>query len=230
MEAKKNNRADLEGKRSLFFQAGLLIALGFTLVAFEWQFADEQVGSEQGTETVNFGWDIEISRTYPDEPPPPAPPQPSFDLEIVDDDVYIEDGIVFSSSDLGENIIKIDVFVPKVIEEYPEPDIVDVGLVETAPLFNGKPVDEGFRVYIGDNMVYPSVALEHGIFGKVFIQFVVDRYGNISEAKVIRSADPLLDNEALRLIKSTSGMWTPGKQRNKPVNVRYTFPIAFKMQ
>ena len=83
---------------------------------------------------------------------------------------------------------------------------------------------------MGKNLRYPQIAIDNGVFGKVFVQFVIDQKGNVIDLQVVRSADPLLDNEALRLIKSTSGMWTPGKQREQPVKVRYTFPITFRLQ
>ena len=155
---------------------------------------------------------------------------PSLELEIVDNDVDIGDTqiVILNADDLGSNILIPTGLTATTIVEDPEDDVFTV--VEDMPTFNGKSAEEGFREFIVKNLRYPQVALENDIFGKVFVQFVIDQKGNVTDLQVVRSADPSLDNEALRLIKSTSGMWTPGKQGEKPVKVRYTFPIYFKLQ
>ncbi len=228
METKKTDRANLEKKRSVFFQIGLLIALGFTFVAFEWQFAPRVSDIKWEDPTPVGGYDIVVSRTLPETPPPPAPPQPSLDLEIVDDDMVLDDELFDFKWDLGENVLPTDIFVPVKIEDEDEDFIFNP--VEASALFKGRPAEEAFREYIRDNLNYPQIAINNGISGKVFIQFVVDQKGNVVDVQVTRGVDSALDNEAVRLIKSSSGMWTPGKQREKPVKVRYTFPITFKLQ
>ena len=229
METKKSNHANLERKRSMFFQVGLLLALGSAFVAFEWQSALRISDVKWDTPIPIDIATIEIPITQPD-PPPPAPPKPSYELDIVDNTVEIGDiPNIFFGVDEGSNILPTD-FSTTTIKIEDEPEIFDVGLVEVSALFNGKPAEEAFREYIGQNLKYPQIAIVNGIDGKVFVQFVVDNRGNIVDAQVVRSADPSLDSEALRLIKSTSGMWTPGKQRGKAVKVRYTFPITFRLQ
>jgi len=230
METKKSDRANLEKNRSMFFQVGLLLALGLAFVAFEWQSAPRI--SDVIWEPVIMDVEItEIPITTTPAPPPPPPPQPAFELEIVDYAVDIGDlpDIIFNV-DGGYNILPTDLFAQSSLFFEDEPDIFDVALVEEKALFNGKPVEEAFRNYVIQNLTFPQIAIENYISGKVFIQFVVDQNGNAVDVQVVRGVDPSLDNEALRLIKSTSGMWTPGKQRGKPVKVRYTFPIIFKLQ
>ncbi len=231
METKKSDRANLEKKRSVFFQMGLLIALGFAFVAFEWQVAPRISDITWNPVSTTDIIEIDVVRTFPSEPPPPppAPPQPSFELEIVDNTVDLGDATDFTFDiENGNNILPADLFTKAIVIEEDEDIIFDI--VESNALFNGKPADEAFRNYISQNLKYPQVAIDNGVFGKVFVQFVVDQKGNVIDVQVVRGADPSLDNEAIRLIKSSSGMWTPGKQREKPVKVRYTFPITFKLQ
>ena len=83
--------------------------------------------------------------------------------------------------------------------------------------------------WLGKNINYPTEAKEKGTQGRVIIQFVVEKDGSITEAKVARGVDPLLDAEALRVINS-SPKWKPGKQGGQPVRVKYTIPVAFKLQ
>ena len=100
-------------------------------------------------------------------------------------------------------------------------------IVEDMPTFQGKPVDN-FRNYIADNIVYPEEAAKNGIEGKVFVQFKVNSSGKVADARIVRGVDPLLDAEALRVIKSSPD-WEPGKQRGKKVCVMFTFPIKFEL-
>lgn len=230
METKKSDQANLEKKRSLFFQIGLLLALGFAFVAFEWQVAPRISDIQWKPLTTGDIDIIDVMRTYPVDPPKPPPqsPQIGFDLDIVDDDVPVDAGNISIDWEGGDNIIFL--LPPPVIVEEPEPDIFLVDMLEIPPLFNGKPVDIGFREYVVKNLNYPRIALENGVSGKVFVQFVVDHHGKVTDVQVARSHDPALDNEAMRLTQQTSGMWTPGKQHGKPVKVRFTIPITFQLQ
>jgi TonB family protein len=101
-------------------------------------------------------------------------------------------------------------------------------IVEVMPLFKGKPAEKGFRDYVDSNIKYPKEAKENHISGDVLVEFTIDVDGSLVDAKVVRSVHPLLDVEALRVIQS-SPKWTPGKLKRKPVEVRYTFPVNFKL-
>ena len=101
-------------------------------------------------------------------------------------------------------------------------------IVEDMPLFNGEPAETGFRDYVVKNAVYPQETQDNGISGVVFVQFVIDTDGSLIDAKIMRGVDPLLDTEALRVIRS-SPQWTPGKQRGKIVKVQYVFPVTFRL-
>lgn len=100
-------------------------------------------------------------------------------------------------------------------------------IVEQMPDFPGGN-DELFK-FINSNIRYPVIALENGIQGRVICEFVVNFDGKVINAKVVRGIDPSLDAEALRVINSMP-RWNPGKQRGKPVKVKYTLPVNFKLQ
>lgn len=101
-------------------------------------------------------------------------------------------------------------------------------VVEEMPLFEGQK-SEKFRGYIAKNLIYPKIAQENGIQGRVFISFIVEVDGTVSNVKVVRGVDPSLDNEAIRVVES-SPRWTPGKQRGQAVRTSFTFPIIFTLQ
>ena len=104
-----------------------------------------------------------------------------------------------------------------------EADIFQV--VEDMPQFPGGSVQK----WISKNVKYPMIAQENNIQGKVFVQFVIEKDGSVSDVKVARSVDPSLDKEAIRVVKAMP-KWKPGKQRGKPVRVSYTVPINFQLQ
>jgi TonB family protein len=100
-------------------------------------------------------------------------------------------------------------------------------VIEEMPSFQGKG-GEGFREYLAQNIIYPEDAKKNGITGKVFVQFTVNTKGEVVDVKVVRSVSPSLDKEAVRVVES-SPLWQPGKQKGKPVDVQFTFPIDFKL-
>ena len=102
-------------------------------------------------------------------------------------------------------------------------------VVETMPLFNGGDPAPEFRKYIAQNLEYPESAAEKGVDGKVIVQFAVNKNGQVVDAVVVRSVDPALDKEALRVVNS-SPRWTPGEHEGEPVKVLFTFPINFVLQ
>ena len=85
-----------------------------------------------------------------------------------------------------------------------------------------------FTAWVSKNIVYPEIAKENGISGRVMLQFTVERDGSVTNVVVLRGIDSSLDREAVRVVQS-SPKWTPGKQRDRPVRVRYTFPVIFRL-
>lgn len=117
--------------------------------------------------------------------------------------------------------------VSSVEENIPENSESVFYVVETMPVFKNGGI-EGFQSFIAENLVYPEEALNNEVEGKVFIEFIVSDNGSIKDAKVVRSVHPLLDEEALRVVKA-SPSWEPGIQRGEKVNVQFTFPINFRL-
>lgn len=226
MELKKSKKANLENKRTLFVQVGLVIVLALLLLAFEWTTQPKDNSDlVQMDELVLEEEIVPITRQQPEQPPPPPPPPQVVEvLNIVEDDVDIEE---FEFDDIeADEDMEMD-FVPfEEEEEVGEEEVFFI--VEDMPSFQGGDLNT-FRNWVQSNMVYPEIAAENGISGRVYVQFAVNAAGGVVDAKVIRGVDASLDNEALRVVKS-SPKWTPGKQRGRPVKVQFTMPIVFVLQ
>lgn len=228
MELKKNPKVNLEKKKTLFMEIGLVVTLALILIAFEWKSSEGiQTDFAQMQETVMEEEMIPI--TQPEEvkpPPPPEPVQVVDVINIVDDDVDIDDDMdIFDTEFTEDAAVQIVEFSDE--EEEVEEEQIFV-IVEDMPGFGGGDSNK-FREYIQKNLKYPDIAAENGIQGRVFVSFVVEPNGEVSNVRVVRGVDPSLDREAVRVVES-SPKWTPGKQRGKPVRVSFTFPIIFVLQ
>lgn len=229
MELKKNPKADLQKMKLLFTEIGLVAALGVVLLAFEWTSSGDINTDLANLQDVVMEEEM-IPITQMEEikppPPPPEPVQVTDVINIVEDDVDIDDNLDIFDSEFREDVaVKIVKFQEE--EEEMEEEQVFV-VVEDMPGFGGGDSNK-FREYIAKNLRYPEVAAENGIQGRVFVQFVVEPDGRVSNVKVVRGVDPALDKEAVRVVES-SPPWKPGKQRGKPVRVSFTFPIIFVLQ
>jgi len=227
MELKKSPKADLESKRNIFVQLGLVISLGICLLAFEWTSKVDQAGS-LGTVVQQDVEDEIIPITRQEEvkpPPPPPPPKVVEVLTIVDDDTEIEDELEIEDTEADDETV-ID--VAPVIQEEEEAEEGQVFfIVEEMPEFPGGEL--ALRKFIANAIKYPVIAQENGIQGKVYVNFVVDKDGSVTNARIARGVDQSLDKEALRVVNSLP-KWKPGKQRGKSVRVSYTVPISFVLQ
>jgi len=224
VEPKKSPKADLENKRNLFFQIGLVIALAITLFAFEWATKVKQIESLGivSSQEVEDEF-IPITRQEEVKPPPPPPVATVEILNIVDDNVEIEDELEIQDSE-ADNETEIDAtpIIQSAKEEEEEAQVFFI--VEEMPEFPGGEL--ALRKYISLSIRYPKIAQDNSIQGKVYVNFVVNGDGSVSDAKVARSVDPSLDKEALRVVNNLP-KWKPGKQRGKPARVLYTVPINF---
>ena len=147
-------------------------------------------------------------------------------LEIVADDADVEETVIASSEETG-TAVEVKYVPVTVVEEEPEEQTI-FEVVEQMPEFpNGGMA--GLMQFLSKNIKYPTIAQENGTQGRVTVQFVVNKDGSIVDAKVIRGVDPYLDKEALRVI-GTMPKWKPGMQRGKPVRVKYTVPVMFRLQ
>jgi periplasmic protein TonB len=172
-------------------------------------------------------------------PPPPLPPVDiaaiKFTIPTIVDSLTNED-LVFTTEDgweFGSNREAVDtssalIADQIVVNKAPEVEIIyDTYAIQEKPVF--KDGDAGIIRYVAENTKYPVAAQEQGIEGTVYIRFVVTKTGDVGQAKVMRDIDPLLEEEALRVINSMP-KWTPGKNNGNPVNVWFVIPVKFVLQ
>ncbi len=226
MQLKKSPKASLEDKKFTYVLIGLVLVLSICYVAFEW--TEKEVTKYVVTEDV--AWqdeELDIQQTTQETPPPPPPPAPQEVevLNVVEDDVEVEEIEINTEDDKDvEVVIAPPVEAP--VEEEEEEVIFMV--VESMPEFPGG--QQALFKYLADNVKYPVIAQENGIQGRVICQFVVNKDGSIVDVVAVRSSgETSLDKEAIRVIKSMP-KWKPGKQRGKPVRVKYTVPVNFRLQ
>jgi periplasmic protein TonB len=222
-DTKKAPKADLESKKTIFIEIGLIIALAAVLFAFEWKSYEKteinlaaMVGDDTPEEMV------EITQ-HEKPPPPPKPPTQTSIIEIVEDDVEIEDEIEIDVE--ADQETEVEEYIPEEQpEEEEEAQIFTV--VESMPGFPG---GEAARIkYLNENIKYPQMARESGIQGRVFVTFVVEKDGKVTDVRVLRGIGGGCDEEAVRVIKNMPN-WNAGKQRGKPVRVQFNMPILFKL-
>ena len=215
MIPKKDPKISLENKKGMFFQIGLAVTLIAVLISFEWKSYDK---SNYNLGDLNLD-DMEeeiIPITRQEVKPPPPPPPPPEIIEIVEDEVEIENEVEIEETDTDEDeIVEIE-----------EDDEEFFMVVENMPEFPGG--DLGLMKFIQKNVRYPAIAKEYNITGKVYISFIVDKQGGVTNVKIVRGVDKNLDAEALRVV-SLLPKYKPGKQRGKAVRVMFTIPINFTL-
>jgi len=226
MELKKSKKADLEKIRIVFFQIGLLVVLSLILIAFDWKTEPDQENWQNFLITEKFEEELPASLPREAIKPPALKPFLIDIINIVPDDVEVDEPIFINPEATGETVYDYNRW-----NDGPEKIIDDIPfiVVEEMPKFNGGKAETEFTRYIAENTHYPAIAADNGIGGKVFVKFVVDSKGRVTDVTILSPVDPALDNEALRVITS-SPLWTPGKQRSKPVKVQFVFPINFVLQ
>ena len=228
MEIKKTEKANLENKKFFFLEIGLVISLLVTYAAFEWKQKDITVSNLEAEQEINIEEEI-IPITQDTPPPPPTEvkiPVLSDQIDIVDDEIELENTIVNLEDDSSLGV-EIQDYV-EVVEEVVEEEAIPFQLVEEKPSFNGGDANQ-FSKWVNERLVYPEIAKENGVQGRVTLQFTVEKDGKVTGVKVVRGVDPSLDNEAVRVV-SMSPKWKPGKQRDRAVAVRYTFPVQFSLR
>ncbi len=231
MELKKSPKANLEDKKGLFTEIGLIVALLLTLGAFEWS-TSEAVNSTLEDENAIIAEEEIIPVTTENTPPPPeVPKEPvvSDILDIVDNEVTVDDAVINIEDDKLSGV-EIRDYTPQAVqeEEEVEEEAIPLAIVEEKPKFQGGDQND-FTKWVFKNIVYPEIAKENGVQGRVTLQFTVDTKGKVTDVKVVRGVDSSLDKEAVRVV-SSSPAWTPGKQSGKPVKVRFTFPVIFQLR
>lgn len=226
MEEKKSPKANLENKKLMFIQIGLIISLAVAWAVFEMKSYDKREIDEsllRQTELLPEEM-VEITKQEEPKPQPVEMPKTTTQLEIVEDDVEVED--IEINAEMDQNEVVEEYVAPEIEEEeVVEQEIFQI--VEEMPSFPGG--EQKLMEYVGKNVKYPQIARESGIKGRVFVSFVVEPDGSVSNVKVLRGIGGGCDEEAMRVVKSMP-KWKPGKQRGKAVRVSYMLPVNFQLQ
>ena len=212
---------------SLFLSIGLCVSLLLVISAFQHKFYDESGKTSLGRTEENFEKTLEIPPT--EQPPPPPPKVQQTQIVEVANDQEIE-------SDVKVNL---DIEVNEETKVAPAAVVVQAAPVEEEEaqqiftIVENQPEPEGgmtaFYKYVGENLKYPNLARRNNIEGRVFVKFVVERDGSLTDVQVLKGIGGGCDEEAVRVIQSAP-KWKPGKQRGRPVRVQMILPIVFKLE
>lgn len=235
MEIKKSQKADLEGKKSTSMLIGYVLVLAAIFVAFEWTQREKKVVELEPVFTSAIEEDM-IPITQQQEitaPPPAAAPKIAEVLNIVDNETELVEEEVETSEEVNQAISTTH-GTGAAASTGPTGPVVEVvedetiyQIVEENPSFPGG--DAACMKWLAENIKYPSICVEQGIQGRVIATFVVNKDGSIVDIEIVRSPDPYLSKEAERVLKLMP-RWKPGKQRGKPVRVKFSLPVMFRLQ
>ncbi|MEQ8243206.1 energy transducer TonB [Fulvivirga sp.] len=223
MEAKKTEKADLNNKKGLFFNIGLFVTMCIVVFAFEKRNYEDGPLADLGQISDDFEELLEIPPTEIPPPPPPKIQQPEI-IEVPDEEEIEEEIEVDLDVEITEETVIEDI----IVEEAPEEEVADevFTIVEDAAMPPGG--YQAFYEYVGKRLKYPAQARRMGIEGKVYVQFVVDKDGSLTEVQAVKGIGAGCDEEAVRVLQSAP-KWSPPKQRGKPVKQRIILPITFKL-
>jgi protein TonB len=241
MEIKKNAKSNLENYTKLFMQLGLVLALFVVYVGIEHKTYDRIV-EELGVASLSVEDEEEMVITQRIEavkpPPPPPPPAPEI-IEIVEDEKEVEETVIESTETDEEEAVEVEEIIE--VEESEEVvEDVPFAIIEDIPVFPGcekgtkaqkkacfsskisKHINKKFNAGLASDL-----GLTPGR-KRIFVMFKIDKTGAITDIQA-RAPHPRLQQEAARVVKTLPKM-TPGKQRGRPVSVRYSLPIAFQVE
>ena len=231
MEAKKSQKADLEKKKGLFLEIGLVTILALVLVAFNLRSSDKSDSGltvqQQSTEIEEDILNTEEEQQNEPEPEPEQPePEVTTELEVVDNDAEIENelGIVDAGDDA--NRAQEEVVISDIGGETEEKEEEIFVFVEEVPEFPGG--ESALYEYLGKSIQYPDLARENNITGTVLIRFVVEKDGRVTQASVQREIGGGCGKEAVRVVNAMP-KWKPGKQSGKAVRTEYILPVQFEL-
>ena len=235
MQPKKNEKVDLTKNSSLYFVIGLAVILFISWQAIEWKTYEKDL---YGYEALNIDdeddEEIPITEQLKTPPPPPPPPPPAPEvIEVVEDEEEVEETVIESTETNEDEIVEI----VEVEEEFDDVD-VPFAVIEDVPIFPGcekvskserrNCFQEKMNKHIRKNFRYPEIAQEMGIQGRVYVNFIIAKDGQITNIRM-RGPDKNLEKEAQRIIAKLPNM-IPGKQRGRPVRVPFSIPITFRLQ
>lgn len=224
MAIRKTEKADLRLQYPLYIELGLAVTIALLILAFRMDMRAESTFEVAMAEQEVVQME-EIVQTQQDQRPPP-PPRPPVPVEVPNDEI-LEDADLDLDASLDLDAPLADLPPPpppppsqaQEVEEA-EPEIFVI--VEQMPeLIGGLPE-------LQKRITYPEIAKKAGVEGRVIVQFVVTEQGTVSDPVVVRGIGAGCDEEAVRAVQQAR--FTPGKQRGKPVRVKMSLPITFKLK
>lgn len=230
MEIKKYPKLDLESRKTTYVLTGLAGTLAILFIALEWSSTSRRSNNLIGRTMIDSEEEemfVTIQTTTP--PPPPPPPLPDIveQWNVKEDDAIIEDFDFepVDDQDASIDIVNLNLDYGPNEEEDPD-DMIVVPIAEQQPEFPGG--ESALMAFIKKNLRYPAFAAENGIQGRVVLQFIVEKDGSIGGIEVIRTPAEELSKEAIRVAQNMP-KWKAGKQRGKPVRVKFVLPITFRL-
>lgn len=224
----KSSQADLESKKSLFFEIGLILSLLVVFLVFQIKRPNQVRDLDFNRGDLQVVQEEMIQTTQPTTPPPPAqaPKQQITLLTVVENEEEVEADIQIQAEVDQTTVIPeyIPIERPPQEETIIEPEIFLI--VEEQPEFPGG--DAARLRYFASETKYPQAARDNGVQGIVYVSFVVEPDGSVSNVAILRGIGGGCDEEAVRVV-SQMPAWKPGKQRNRPVRVSFTLPVRFTL-
>ena len=225
MEVKKNPKVDLQNRKGIFLEIGLIFSLAFCVIAFS-------LGQSKKTIEIIAvsGPEVEVELmdiTKTEEPKTQAPVKQAVKLisdaiNVVKNETVIEDTFDFAEFTEDEIVVEEIVVEEEIVEE---PAFVRV---EVMPSFMGGDLNT-FRAWFSGEFKIPAIAAENGIQGNVVMKFVIEKDGSVGGIELLQSPDKVYEDEARRVLMK-SPKWTPGRQRDQLVRVFYILPIDCRLQ
>lgn len=220
---KQSKAISYQQQVKLFMSIGLVISFLLVITAFEWRSYQQHDLVNLGVLDAEFEEILDIPVTI-QEPPPPSKVVPPEIVEVPDEEeIEQEIEVNLDIEVTEETVIEEVVFAEAPIEEATD-EIFDIVEEQATPVGGMN----AFFNYFADNLAYPALAKKTGVEGKVYLQFVVDRYGEIDQVTVLKGIGYGCDQEAVRVMKAAP-KWNPAKQRGRPVSSRVTLPLNFKL-
>ena len=224
MEVKKYSKPEVKNKRVDFFLVGLAFSMFVVLGAFSYRVYDDTV-RDLGNEVVDEEL-VVMDNTVQEKKPPPPPPPP--EIEVVEDDEEIEEDQPDIEDTEAEQDEAIDDYVEEEEEVEETNEIFEIFDVSKKAEFPGG--EKALRKFLSENTKYPPMAMENDMQGTVNLVFIIDKNGKVKDVRIRGAKKGFgLDEEAIRVIKKTSGMWSPAEQRDRPVDMRFNMPVKFQL-
>lgn len=237
MESKKTSKADLNEKRGTFFVLGIILALSLLFVSLE--YTSKEFDSFLEDEYLDdLAQDFELLPSM-DEEEEPETASPQERTTVLTENIKVTEEVSSEIDNtsiptpLIEQEVTDDMANEKETDEQTPPNVAEQAeepiqfrIVEQYPEFPGGMTE--YMKWLTRNLRYPDIARSQKIQGKVVVQFIVNQDGTIADAKVVKSVNPHLDREAMRVIRMMPS-WKPGIQDNKPCKTMVAVPIVFKL-